>query len=133
MPQFVKSGFRKAIVLRNKIMTPMKPNSAKRQVVQVVIPRYGYKMYAYVPYKKYPLQKWNRVMITTHWSCDVGNVKCRAIRGKFDLPTPDTLGACRKRSKFCAPPIKKIWRQDVTLTKYITPKAEEPSIYDYDI
>jgi ribosomal protein S12 len=65
MKQFVNSGIRRALVLKNTIMTPNKPNSGKRQVVQVVIPKWGYKLYAYVPYKKYPLQKWNRVMITS--------------------------------------------------------------------
>ena len=43
MKQFVNSGIRRALVLKNTIMTPNKPNSGKRQVVQVVIPKWRYK------------------------------------------------------------------------------------------
>merc|ERR1712062_386422 len=117
---------RKAIVLKNSIMTPCKPNSAKRQVVQVVIPRYGFKMFAYVPYKKYPLQKWNRVWITSHWGSDVSKVKCRCIRGKLDLPSPDNVGGQYPRSKMgLGPKRPSRLKLDTQMTKYVVPKAEE--------
>merc|ERR1740123_1468215 len=130
---FVNSNRRKAIVLKNTILTPMKPNSAKRQCVQVVIPKWGYKMYAYVPVRKYPLQKWNRVMLETHWGFDVSMVKVKCKRGFFDLPSPE-VGKNYPRSKVKLGPTKPSRKRiDVTLTKYITPQKEEASIYDYDV
>merc|ERR1740123_802368 len=131
--QFVNSPMRKAIVLKNTILTPMKPNSAKRQCVQVVIPKWGYKLYSYVPVKKYPLQKWNRVMIQTHWGFDVSRVKTRCMRGWFDLPSPE-VGKNYPRSKVKLGPAKATRkRMDIQMTKYVMPQEEEKSIYDCDI
>merc|ERR1740123_1950440 len=130
---FVNSNRRKAIVLKNTIKTPMKPNSAKRQCVQVVIPKWGYKLYAYVPIKKYPLQKWNRVMLQTHWGFDVSQVKVKCMRGFFDLPSPE-VGKNYPRSKVKLGPAKPSRKRiDITLTKNITPQKEDSSIYDYDV
>merc|ERR1719195_1553401 len=128
---FVNSNRRKAIVLKNTILTPMKPNSAKRQCVQCVIPKWGYKLYAYVPIKKYPLQKWNRVMLQTHWGFDVSQVKVKCMRGFFDLPSPE-VGKNYPRSKVKLGPSKPSRKRiDITLTKMITPQREEESIYNY--
>ena len=53
---------RKAIVEAVVILQPRKPNSAKRQCIKGKIPITGRQFYAYIPFEKYPLAKWNRVM-----------------------------------------------------------------------
>lgn len=75
---------KKAIVRRVRILTPRKPNSARRQVVKLVLGRKRYTV-AYVPGKGHTLKRHSRVLIRGGGARDLPGVYCACIRGKFDL------------------------------------------------
>lgn len=75
---------RKAIVKALRIQTPRKPNSARRQVVKLILGRKKYTV-AYVPGKGHTLKKHSRVLIKGGGARDLPGVYCECIRGVFDL------------------------------------------------
>merc|ERR1719300_887516 len=104
---FLGSPFRKAIVERMVIRTPVKPDSAKRQCAKVRIPKTGQVLYAYMPYKKHSLSKWNRVLLRGGWhGTDVPQVKAKIVRGKCDCPSPQGVGIKRRSKLGLGPKLK---------------------------
>lgn len=75
---------RKAIVKGLRIQTPRKPNSARRQVVKLILGRKRYTV-AYIPGKGHTLKKHSRVLIKGGGARDLPGVYCECIRGVFDL------------------------------------------------
>jgi small subunit ribosomal protein S12 len=75
---------KKAIVKAVRIQTPRKPNSARRQVVKLVLGRRRYTV-AYVPGKGHTLKRHSRVLIRGGGARDLPGVYCECIRGVFDL------------------------------------------------
>jgi small subunit ribosomal protein S12 len=75
---------KKGIVKRVRIQTPRKPNSARRQVVKLVLGRKRYTV-AYIPGKGHTLKKHSRVLIEGGGARDLPGVYCNCIRGLFDL------------------------------------------------
>lgn len=75
---------KKAIVKRVRIQTPRKPNSARRQVVKLVLGRKRYTV-AYIPGKGHTLKKHSRVLIRGGGARDLPGVFASCIRGVFDL------------------------------------------------
>lgn len=75
---------RKAIVKALRIQTPRKPNSARRQVVKLILGRKRYTV-AYIPGKGHTLKKHSRVLIKGGGARDLPGVYCECIRGVFDL------------------------------------------------
>ncbi|ETO32493.1 mitochondrial ribosomal protein S12 precursor [Reticulomyxa filosa] len=90
---------RKAIVESVVIRQPRKPSSAKRQCVRARIRKNDKLVFAYIPFEKYPLSKWNRVLLEGWRSSDVPYCHSRCIRGKFDLPPPQKRGSSKKPSR----------------------------------
>ena len=90
-------------------------------------------MFAYIPWEKYPLSKWNRVLIEGWTSGGVPFVRARCIRGKYDLPPPQTRGSCNRPSKKRLPG-RKADRFRIIRTRYYTMKASVvPEIHNYMI
>lgn len=79
-----KNPQRKAIVKALRIQTPRKPNSARRQVVKLILGRKRYTV-AYIPGKGHTLKKHSRVLIKGGGARDLPGVYCECIRGVFDL------------------------------------------------
>lgn len=79
-----KNPQRKAIVKGLRIQTPRKPNSARRQVVKLILGRKRYTV-AYIPGKGHTLKKHSRVLIKGGGARDLPGVYCECIRGVFDL------------------------------------------------
>lgn len=75
---------RKAIVKAVRIQTPRKPNSARRQVVKLILGRKRYTV-AYIPGKGHSLKKHSRVLIRGGGARDLPGIYCACIRGVFDL------------------------------------------------
>lgn len=75
---------RKAIVKALRIQTPRKPNSARRQVVKLILGRKRYTV-AYIPGKGHTLKKHSRVLIKGGGARDLPGVYCECVRGVFDL------------------------------------------------
>lgn len=75
---------RKAVVKAVRIQTPRKPNSARRQIVKLIIGKKRYTI-AYIPGKGHTLKKHSRVLIRGGGARDLPGVYCACIRGVFDL------------------------------------------------
>lgn len=91
----LKCPQKKAIVKRLRIQTPRKPNSARRQVVKLVLGRKRYTV-AYIPGKGHTLKRHSRVMIHGGGARDLPGVYATCIRGWFDLK--GVHGKSRRRS-----------------------------------
>lgn len=86
---------KKGIVKRVRIQTPRKPNSARRQVVKLILMRKKYTV-AYIPGKGHTLKKHSRVLIRGGGARDLPGVYATCIRGVFDLKY--VLGKTKRRS-----------------------------------
>lgn len=75
---------KRATVKRVRIQTPRKPNSARRQVVKLVLGRKRYTV-AYIPGKGHTLKKHSVVLIRGGGARDLPGVFATCIRGVFDL------------------------------------------------
>ena len=131
VPQFEGAPQRKATVEQVLIKQPRKPNSGKRQVVKCRIKSNNKTLFAYIPFEKYALSKWNRVLLEG-WSCsDVPFVHARCLRGKFDLPPPKLRGACRKHSRKGKPGKKTDRLKNVRMVYYKFRSTLAPDIHSY--
>jgi len=75
---------KKAVVLKNVIKKPRKPNSANRKCVLVRMST-GKEIVAYVPGEGHSLQEHNVVYVRNGRLRDTPGVKIKCIRGKGDL------------------------------------------------
>lgn len=91
----LKNPQKKAIVRNLRIQTPRKPNSARRQVVKLILGRKRYTV-AYIPGKGHTLKKHSRVLIKGGGARDLPGVYCECIRGVFDLK--GVMSKIRRRS-----------------------------------
>jgi small subunit ribosomal protein S12 len=76
---------RHGICMRAFIMTPRKPNSAKRKVVRVLLPKGGIYLTAFIPGIGHNLQKFSKVLVRGGRVNDLPGMKYQVIRGKYDL------------------------------------------------
>lgn len=129
--QFDGAPQRKAIVEQVMIKSPRKPDSGKRQCVKARIRSNGKAIFAYIPFEKYPLSKWNHVLLEGFRSSDIPFVHARCIRGKYDLPPPQIRGSSNKPSRKGLPG-KKVDRLKTLRTKYYRIKSNIiPDINQY--
>lgn len=129
--QFDGAPQRKAIVEQVMIKSPRKPDSGKRQCVKARIRSNGKAIFAYIPFEKYPLSKWNHVLLEGFRSSDIPFVHARCIRGKYDLPPPQIRGSSNKPSRKGLPG-KKVDRLKTLRRKYYRIKSNIiPDINQY--
>jgi small subunit ribosomal protein S12 len=76
---------RKGICSRVFIMTPKKPCSARRKVLDVFFPRDKRMIIAYIPGEGHTLTKFSRVLVRGGLRPDLPGVHYILIRGKLDL------------------------------------------------
>ena len=76
---------KKARCLRIFIMTPRKPNSAKRKVARIVVYSLNRRAFAFIPGIGHNLQKHSKVLIRGGRVRDLPGMKYRLIRGVEDL------------------------------------------------
>lgn len=89
--------FAKGLVLRVRIMTPKKPNSALRHVAKVRVYRGG-RIVARIPGSGFGVTKFNRVLIRGGRANDLPGIGYTLVRGVFDFPP--FFGKKKARSKY---------------------------------
>ena len=85
----------KGVVVKVRITTPRKPNSARRPVVKVLLSNKKQRV-AHIPGKGHNLRKHSEVLISGVGARDLPGVHFSCIRGVFDLSP--VVGKVRRRS-----------------------------------
>ena len=94
---------RKAVVVKLGIMTPKKPNSAKRKYVKVRVLASKKLVFAHPPGIGSPyIQEYSIVMIEGGNPPDVPGINYTLIRGLYDFSVSEEFGRVNKRSKYGA-------------------------------
>ncbi len=83
-PKFNKSPQRKGIVLRLRICTPRKPNSARRPVVKAMLSTQK-KALSHIPGAGHTLKRHSRTLIKGVGARDLPVVNYTCIRGVYDF------------------------------------------------
>jgi len=92
---------RKAIVYKIAIMTPRKPNSAKRTFAKVRISINNKKVFAKIPgIGAHHLQPHSLILLRGHGPKDSPGINYHLIRGLYDFYKPELFGRTNRRSKF---------------------------------
>jgi small subunit ribosomal protein S12 len=87
---------KKGTCLKAYIMTPRKPNSAKRKVTRVILTNYQ-KVTSYVPGVTSNLQKHSTVLVRGGRTKDLPGLRYKNIRGKYDFhPLYNRRNGCSK-------------------------------------
>lgn len=94
-PKFDKSPQRKGIVLRLRICTPRKPNSARRPVVKAMLSTQK-KALSHIPGAGHSLKRHSRTLIKGVGARDLPVVNYTCIRGVYDFEP--LRGKRRRRS-----------------------------------
>jgi len=104
---FKGSPQRKAIVYKIAIMTPRKPNSAKRTFAKVRIIINDKKVFAKIPgIGEHGLQPHSIVLLRGHGPKDSPGINYHLIRGLYDFNKLEVYGRRNRRSKFGVKKIK---------------------------
>lgn len=101
----------KGVVLRVRITTPRKPNSARRPVVKVYLTNIKRRL-AHIPGKGHNLRKHSQVLISGVGARDLPGVHFSCIRGVYDFSPLD--GKTRRRSIYG---VKKLNKQKKKLRR----------------
>jgi small subunit ribosomal protein S12 len=75
---------KKGVCINVSIMTPRKPNSAKRKIARIKLSNHLF-ITAYIPGKGHSLQQHSTVLIRGGNTKDLPGLKYKIIRGKYDL------------------------------------------------
>lgn len=98
---FEGAPLRKAIVYKIAIMSPRKPNSAKRTFAKVKVSINDKKLFAKIPgIGEHFLQAHSVVLLRGHGPKDSPGINYHLIRGLFDFHRVEMFGRCNRRSKF---------------------------------
>lgn len=98
---FEGSPQRKAVVYKIAIMTPRKPNSAKRTFAKVRIAINNKRVFAKIPgVGEHFLQAHSVVLVRGHGPKDSPGINYHLIRGVYDFHRVETFGRSNRRSKF---------------------------------
>lgn len=92
---------RKAIVYKIAIMSPRKPNSAKRTFAKVKVAINDKKVFAKIPgIGEHFLQAHSVVLLRGHGPKDSPGINYHLIRGLYDFHRVELFGRSNRRSKF---------------------------------
>lgn len=87
----------KGVVVKVRITTPRKPNSARRPVVKVLLSNKKQRV-AHIPGKGHNLRKHSEVLISGVGARDLPGVHFSCVRGVYDLSP--VMGKVRRRSVY---------------------------------
>jgi small subunit ribosomal protein S12 len=76
---------RKGVCEKVYIMTPKKPNSAKRKITKVRLLFSDQKILCYIPGEGHQLQQYNHVLVRGGKVRDLPGIRYTLVRGKYDL------------------------------------------------
>jgi small subunit ribosomal protein S12 len=107
-PVLKKSPQRKGVVIRLRICTPRKPNSARRPVVKLFLSSKR-KTIAHIPGSGHSLKRYSKVIISGVGPKDLPGVHYTCIRGKFDCES--LIKKTKRRSIYGVklPPTQKVY------------------------
>jgi small subunit ribosomal protein S12 len=91
---------KKGVVLKPRIVTPKKPNSARRPVVKVILSNKNY-LVAHIPGIGHNLRKHSTVLIRGGGARDLPGVSYTCVRGAYDLA--GVLNRNKRRSIYGIP------------------------------
>lgn len=83
VPALQNCSQKKGICLKVTVLSPRKPNSAKRKVAKVRLSN-GYEITAFIPGEGHNLQEHSAVLVQGGGVKDLGGVKYRIVRGTLD-------------------------------------------------
>lgn len=92
-----KNPHKKGQVLRLRINTPRKPNSARRKTLKLKFTN-NLRPVAYVPGGKHNLKRFSTVLIRGRGPRDLPGVYLSAIRNKFDLFPHEDMSKNNRKS-----------------------------------
>lgn len=92
---------RKGVVYKIAVITPRKPNSAKRTIAKVKLNFNDKRIFAKIPGQgEHFLQAHSVVLVRGHGPKDTPGVNYHLIRGLFDFERIELFGRRNRRSKF---------------------------------
>jgi len=91
---------RYGVVYKVTIMTPRKPNSAKRKIVKVRLTFNRRKVFANIPGLGHNLREYSRCYVEGGAAKDLPGVNYTAIRGREDFAKEERIQRHHKRSKY---------------------------------
>jgi small subunit ribosomal protein S12 len=98
---FMGAPVRKGIVYKIAVMSPRKPNSAKRTFAKIKININQKKIFAKIPgIGDHYLQAHSVVLVRGHGPKDSPGINYHLIRGVYDFNRIETYGRKNRRSKF---------------------------------
>jgi small subunit ribosomal protein S12 len=98
---FEGAPLRKALVYKIAIMSPRKPNSAKRTFAKVKLTFNNKKLFAKIPgIGDHFLQAHSIVLVRGHGPKDSPGINYNLIRGLYDFNKVEIFGRKNRRSKF---------------------------------
>jgi len=98
---FLGAPLRKGIVYKIAVMSPRKPNSAKRTFAKVKISINQKRIFAKIPgLGEHYLQAHSVVLVRGHGPKDSPGINYHLIRGVYDFSRIETYGRKNRRSKF---------------------------------
>jgi small subunit ribosomal protein S12 len=99
----LKGPHRKGIVVKVAVMTPRKPNSARRTFAKVRFILTDKRVFAKIPgIGEHYLQSHSLVFVRGHGPKDSPGINYSLIRGLCDFNRPESFGRKNRRSKFGA-------------------------------
>lgn len=92
--------FRRGVVYKITIMTPRKPNSAKRKIAKVRVVFNKRRVFANIPGQGHTLQEYSVVMVRGGSAKDLPGVNYTLIRGLLDFTGSENFVRKNRRSKY---------------------------------
>lgn len=100
-PAFYGAPNRRGVVYKISVMSPRKPNSARRTIAKIKLPFNGIRLFAKIPgIGAHFLQPHSVVFVRGHGPKDSPGVNYYLVRGLYDFTKPELYGRRQKRSKF---------------------------------
>jgi len=98
---FEGAPMRKGIVYKIAVISPRKPNSARRTIAKVKIGLRQRRIFAKIPgIGDHHLQAHSVVMVRGHGPKDSPGINYHLVRGLYDFSRIETYGRKNRRSKF---------------------------------
>lgn len=94
-----KSPQKKGIILKCRLMSPKKPNSAKRKVARVWLSN-KYSVTAKIKGRNIFLNKYANVMVCGGRANDLPGVRYNMVKGKYDFSWKEVFNRIHARSKY---------------------------------
>jgi len=98
---FEKAPFRRGLIYKLAVMSPRKPNSARRTFAKIRIIINKKRVFAKIPgIGEHFLQPHNVVLVRGHGPKDSPGINYNLVRGLYDFHKLETFGRQNRRSKF---------------------------------